>query len=116
MRMVPGPGRSPGLWVILLIGPSHPDWMVASPMFIATYSCGAARDLHPLPYSSAFTKRYGGHPNIIGRLFVAEAIIYCNKQHRIHKQTTFKSNFRNNLFFRIQRRLNQLPDIILAIF
>ena len=31
------------------------------PVFIATYSCGAARDSHPLPYSSAVVEDSGGH-------------------------------------------------------
>jgi len=43
---------------------------------ITTYSCGAARDFHPLPYSPAWTKNTAGTRTvyfIFGSAVVAEA-------------------------------------------
>ncbi len=37
-----------------LTGRPFPSFNSGLPVFIATHSCGAARDFHPLPYSSAF--------------------------------------------------------------
>ena len=48
--MVNYPGRSSGLWFVLLPVPSHPsNRTVALAGFVPIHSGGTARDSHPLP-------------------------------------------------------------------
>jgi hypothetical protein len=63
------------LWIVLLANPSQLLRVSGLLAVITTYSCGAARDFHPLPYSSAGGYCFGGHPDSllhIGSAVVAE--------------------------------------------